>query len=75
MSTNAVCFLLLKKFRNGTTLDQLADNLSILRNKLSQANRDIGFSGNSKDVVKHAVSTNENYIFILIFYSFVYIPA
>lgn len=68
MSTNAVCFLLLKKFRNGTTLDQLADNLSILRDKLSQANRDIGFSGNSKDVVKHAVSTNENYIFILIFY-------
>jgi len=56
MSTNAVSFLLLKKYRNGTTLDQLAIELSILRDKLSQADRDIGFSGTSKDVVEHAVS-------------------
>lgn len=75
MSTNAVSFLLLKKFRNGTTLKLLADDLSILCDKLSQANRDIGFSGNSKDVVKHAVSINDNYIFISIFYKFVYILA
>jgi len=56
MSTNAVSFLLLKKYRNGTTLDQLAIELSILRDKLSQADRDIGFSGTSKNVVEHAVS-------------------
>lgn len=56
MSTNAVCFLLLKKYRNGTTLEQLAEDLSIMRDKLSQANRDIGFSGDSKYVVEHAVS-------------------
>lgn len=56
MSTNAVCFLLLKKYRNGTTLEQLAQDLSIMRDKLSQDDRDIGFSGNSIDVVKHAVN-------------------
>lgn len=56
MSTNAVCFLLLKRFRNGTTVEQLALELSILRDKLSLSDRDIGFSGDSIDVVKHAVS-------------------
>lgn len=55
MSTNAVSFLLLKKYRNGTTLEQLAIDLCVLRNKLNQANRDVGFSGNSRDVVQHAV--------------------
>jgi len=56
MSTDAVCFLLLKKYRKGATSNQLAIDLSIMRDKLSQADRDIGFSGSSKDVVKHAVS-------------------
>lgn len=55
MSTNAVCFLLLKKFRNGTTVEKLALELSLLRDELSQAGRDTGFSGDSVDVVKHAV--------------------
>lgn len=56
MSTNAVCFLLLKKYRNGTTLKQLALDLSIMRDKLSQADRDMAFNGKSIDVVEHAVS-------------------
>lgn len=56
MSTNAVSFILLKKYRNGATVEQLALELSYLRNKLSQADRDVGFSGDSKHVVKHAVS-------------------
>ncbi|XP_025420719.1 glycerol-3-phosphate acyltransferase 1, mitochondrial-like isoform X2 [Sipha flava] len=56
MSTNAVSFLLLKKYRNGTTIEQLAKELSIMRDKLSQCDRDIGFSGNSKDVVQYALS-------------------
>lgn len=63
MSTNAVSFLLLKKYRNGTTIEQLAKELSIMRNKLSLANRDIGFSGNSKDVVRYAVSFYRNVVF------------
>ncbi|XP_050436945.1 glycerol-3-phosphate acyltransferase 1, mitochondrial [Adelges cooleyi] len=56
MSTNAISFLLLKKYRNGTTVEQLAKDLSKLRDKLKSSNRDIGFSGSSKDVVQHAVS-------------------
>lgn len=75
MSTNAVCFLLLKKFRNGTTVEQLALELSLLRDKLSQAGRDTGFSGDSVDVVKHAVSIimktvlkcHELFLYILFF--------
>jgi glycerol-3-phosphate O-acyltransferase 1/2 len=63
MSTNAVSFLLLKKYRNGTTIEQLAKELSIMRDKLSQCDRDIGFSGNSKDVVQYAVSFNKNIVF------------
>jgi len=56
MSTHAVCFLLLKKYRNGTTLNQLVLDLSVMRDKLSQVNREVGFSGSSNEVVKHAVS-------------------
>lgn len=74
MSTNAVCFLLLKKYRNGTTLEQLAKDLSIMRDKLSQTNRDVGFSGRSIDVVKHAVSVDENFI-VYTFYKFVIVLA
>lgn len=55
MSTNAVSFLLLRKYRNGTTLEQLTIDLSIMRDKLNRANRDVGFSGSSRDVVLHAV--------------------
>lgn len=61
MSTHAVCFLLLNKHRNGTTLEQLAKDLSAMRDKLSQSDRDIGFSGSSIDVIKHAVSVIWNY--------------
>jgi len=61
MSTHAVCFLLLNKHRNGTTLEQLAKDLSMMRDKLSQSDRDVGFSGRSIDVIKHAVSVDKNY--------------
>lgn len=56
MSTYAVSFLLLRKYRNGATLEQLAIDLSIMRNKMQQADKDIGFSGSSKNVVEHAVN-------------------
>lgn len=56
MSTYAVSLLLLKKYRNGTTIEQLAISLSTMCNRMTQADKDIGFSGSSKDVVKHAVN-------------------
>ncbi|XP_060841831.1 glycerol-3-phosphate acyltransferase 1, mitochondrial-like isoform X2 [Rhopalosiphum padi] len=56
MSTHAVCFLLLNKYRNGTTLEQLAKDILNLRSKLTQGDRDIGFSGSSIEVIKHAIN-------------------
>nr|CAD7446036.1 unnamed protein product [Timema bartmani] len=55
MSTNAVAFLLLTKFRQGTTLDVLAEALDQLRQELDWADRDLGFTGESVDVINHAV--------------------
>nr|CAD7459285.1 unnamed protein product [Timema tahoe] len=55
MSTNAVAFLLLTKFRKGTTLDVLAEALDQLRQELDWADRDLGFTGESVDVINHAV--------------------
>ncbi|GLV32811.1 minotaur [Carabus blaptoides fortunei] len=55
MSTNAVAFLLLNKFRKGATLSQLTTALDTLRTELSRANKDVGFSGDSVDVIYYAV--------------------
>lgn len=56
MSTNAIAFLLLSKFRNGATLSQLVDELDNLRDYLNVQNRDVGFSGHSIDIIFSAVS-------------------
>ncbi|XP_042867591.1 glycerol-3-phosphate acyltransferase 1, mitochondrial-like isoform X2 [Penaeus japonicus] len=55
MSTNAIAWLLLFVFRDGTTRSALVKALDALRESLKTKERDTGFSGNSKDVVKHAV--------------------
>nr|CAD7197989.1 unnamed protein product [Timema douglasi] len=55
MSTNAVAFLLLTKFRQGTTLELLAEALDQFRQELDWADRDLGFTGESVDVINHAV--------------------
>lgn len=59
MSTNAVAFLLLNKFRTGATLGQLVAALDELRIELARANKDVGFSGDSVDVIYYAVSTSD----------------
>ncbi|XP_044743140.1 glycerol-3-phosphate acyltransferase 1, mitochondrial isoform X3 [Chrysoperla carnea] len=55
MSTNAVAFLLLNRFRDGCTMDQLVVALDKLRAEVDWAGRDLGFSGDSLDVVNHAL--------------------
>ncbi|CAH0388969.1 unnamed protein product [Bemisia tabaci] len=55
MSTNAVSFLLLTKFRNGVELQELAKELDNLRQILEWDNRNIGFTGSSSFVIQHAV--------------------
>lgn len=56
MSTNALAFLLLNKFRDGATVVELADALNLLRDELQCGRRDLGFSGDSLDVIHYAVS-------------------
>lgn len=57
MSTNALAFLLLSKFRNGANIEELILALDELRNDLALVKRDLGFSGDSIDVILYAVSS------------------
>lgn len=59
MSTNAIAFLLLNKFRNGASLEELVNSLNELRVDLDYARKDIGFTGDSVDVINYAVSCLE----------------
>lgn len=54
MTTNAVAFLLLTRFRDGVSLNTFADALDELR-ELLKLDRDIGFTGSSVDVILYAV--------------------
>lgn len=56
MSTNAVSFLLLNKYRKGVAVDELVDALNELRSDLAAIKRDLGFTGDSLDVINYAVS-------------------
>ncbi|KAJ8920132.1 hypothetical protein NQ315_011789 [Exocentrus adspersus] len=54
MSTNALAFLLLTQYREGATVEELVVALDNLRKELEYARRDIGFSGDSIDVINYA---------------------
>lgn len=54
MTTNALGFLLLNRFRDGAPLSILTEALDELRSILSGASRDLGFTGTSEDVIKYA---------------------
>lgn len=56
MSTNALAFILLYKHRTGATIEELVESLDDLRRELAQCGRDIGFTGDSIDVINYAVS-------------------
>lgn len=64
MSTNAVAYLLLTKFRDGATVEQLVAAMDGLRKDLDYNGRDLGFSGDSIDVINYAVSANKYGLFI-----------
>ncbi|KAK9747487.1 Acyltransferase [Popillia japonica] len=55
MSTNAVTFLLLNKYRKGVIIDELVNALDELREDLLSIRRDFGFTGDSLDVINYAV--------------------
>lgn len=53
MSTNVVAFLMLTRFRDGATIQEIADKLDELRKE--QLNIDFAFEGESLDIVEHAL--------------------
>lgn len=55
MSTNAVTFLLLNKFRNGVLINDLVTAVDELKKDLTSRNRDIGFTGDSFDVINYVI--------------------
>lgn len=55
MTTNALAFLLLNRFRDGAPLAILTEALEELRSYLNTTSRDLGFTGASEDIVKYAV--------------------
>lgn len=65
MSTNALAYLLLAKFRDGATIEQLVDAMDDLRKDLDYARRDLGYSGDSIDVINYAVSINASLISVI----------
>jgi len=54
MSTNAVAFLLLYRFRNGVSMEKLVEAMEKLRQDLFYAGRDVGFTGDMVDIINHA---------------------
>lgn len=54
MSTNAVAFLLLNRFRNGVSMDKLVEAMEKLKQDLFYAGRDVGFTGDMVDIINHA---------------------
>uniref|UniRef100_A0A6M2E3S8 Putative dihydroxyactetone-phosphate acyltransferase dhapat n=1 Tax=Xenopsylla cheopis TaxID=163159 RepID=A0A6M2E3S8_XENCH len=55
MSTNAVSFLLLTRYRKGCELKKLAAELDLLRTELESESRNLGFTGRSIDVIEYSV--------------------
>ncbi|XP_058793688.1 glycerol-3-phosphate acyltransferase 1, mitochondrial isoform X2 [Phymastichus coffea] len=55
MSTNIVAFLLLNKFRDGCTLEQLVEAFDTMRKELEWTNRDVAFCGEAVDIINHAL--------------------
>lgn len=55
MSTNVVAFLLLNKFRDGCTLDNLVEAFDAMKTELEMKNKNVAFYGESIDIVNHAL--------------------
>jgi len=56
MCTHLVAFLLLKKFRYGTSMDNLVNEVIELKTMLEKRGRDVGYTGDASSAVTRAVS-------------------
>lgn len=55
MSTNAIAFLLLNKFRRGVTTQELGKEIEILVSEMLERGFDVAISGSTDEVIKHGV--------------------
>lgn len=55
MSTNMVAFLLLNNHRQGATFDELSASFEWLHGEITSRGRDVGFSGKTAAVIRHAL--------------------
>ncbi|XP_047366032.1 glycerol-3-phosphate acyltransferase 1, mitochondrial isoform X4 [Vespa velutina] len=55
MSTNIVALLLLNKFRDGCTLDELVKSFDVVKQNFIYKNVDMAFSGKTIDIINHAL--------------------
>ncbi|XP_076316924.1 glycerol-3-phosphate acyltransferase 1, mitochondrial-like isoform X2 [Tachypleus tridentatus] len=54
MSSNLLAFLYLTKHRKGATFQQLCQSLTWLRGEIIDRKRDVGFTGESSNIIRHA---------------------
>ncbi|KAF6041301.1 GPAM [Bugula neritina] len=54
MSTNILAFDLLSNYRQGVSLPELISSITKLRETILTANRDVGFVGQTRNVIAHA---------------------
>ncbi|CAL8077476.1 unnamed protein product [Orchesella dallaii] len=56
MSTNAISFILLNKYRKGVTTQVLAREIEMLSEEMLDRGYDVGISGNMEDVITHGLT-------------------
>ncbi|ODN06204.1 Glycerol-3-phosphate acyltransferase 1, mitochondrial [Orchesella cincta] len=57
MSTNAISFILLNKYRKGVTTQVLAKEIELLAEEMLDRGYDVGISGNMEDVITHGFNS------------------
>lgn len=60
MSTNMIAFLLLNNHRQGATFEELSSSFDWLLGEITSRGRDVGFSGKTAAVIRHALQLLED---------------
>jgi len=55
MSTNAISFILLNKYRKGVTSQVLGKEIQLLKAEMLERGYDVGIAENMEDVMTHGV--------------------
>ena len=55
MSTTAIAFILLNKYRNGVTMEKLVQEMDILKQELIRRNHMVIYDEDTKDTIEHGV--------------------